>query len=71
MRRFILVFFVLVGASVAGEVQGASFFKVYSAEERAAIRAQPIIERPYRLGHIYGNTVRLIYLLTDIDVTNL
>jgi len=30
----------------------------YSAAERAAIRSMPIEERPYRFGHVYGNTVR-------------
>ncbi len=28
------------------------------AEYRAAIRAKPMLERPYRFGHVYGNTVR-------------
>jgi hypothetical protein len=25
---------------------------------RAEIRSQPILTRPYRFGHVYGNTVR-------------
>lgn len=29
-----------------------------SRAEREAIRQTPILERPYRFGHFYGNTVR-------------
>lgn len=29
-----------------------------SAADRATIRATPILERPNRVGHFYGNTVR-------------
>jgi hypothetical protein len=28
------------------------------AMKRETIRQMPILERPYRIGHIYGNTVR-------------
>jgi len=30
----------------------------YTAADRAAIRSMPIEQRPYRFGHVYGNTVR-------------
>jgi hypothetical protein len=30
----------------------------YGAQQRAAIRAMPILERPSRPGHFYGNAVR-------------
>ena len=30
----------------------------FSAQQRAEIRAMPILERPSRRGHFYGNTVR-------------
>lgn len=32
-----------------------------SRSEREAIKATPLLERPDRLGHVYGNTVRWIY----------
>lgn len=32
----------------------------YNAAQRAAIRSMPITARPYRPGHIYGNTVRAL-----------
>ncbi len=32
----------------------------YNAQDRAAIRAMPITERPFRVLHVYGNTVRLL-----------
>ena len=38
----------------------AAMLKTYSAEERAVIRSMPITSRPYRPGHFYGNTVRLL-----------
>ncbi len=31
------------------------------AQRRQAIRAMPLLERPYRVGHFYGNTVRRIH----------
>lgn len=68
MRRFVLLL-VLFGSAAAAEVQAAPLIKIYTASERAAIRAKPITQRPYRPGHIYGNTVRLIYSLTDVDIT--
>lgn len=32
----------------------------YNAYQRAAIRSMPITARPYRPGHVYGNTVRAL-----------
>lgn len=32
-----------------------------TADQRAAIKATPLLERPDRLGHIYGNTVRWLH----------
>jgi hypothetical protein len=50
-RALILTAAILGGLSV----DSAS---AYSPSERAAIRAMPITQRPYRVGHVYGNTVR-------------
>jgi hypothetical protein len=42
----------------------ATFESQCEANNRAAVRAQirsmPLMERPYRVGHIYGNTVRRV-----------
>jgi hypothetical protein len=42
----------------------ASFESQCEANNRAAVRAQirstPMLDRPYRVGHIYGNTVRRV-----------
>lgn len=46
---------VMLGAIAAQPASAA-----YSAAERAAIRSLPITQRPYRPGHVYGNTVRAI-----------
>jgi hypothetical protein len=39
-----------------------SFESKSEANNRAAVRAQirsmPMLDRPYRVGHVYGNTVR-------------
>jgi hypothetical protein len=32
----------------------------YTQSQRAAIRKMPITARPYRPGHVYGNTVRML-----------
>jgi len=47
---------VVVAASLSAEPASA----VYTPAQRAAIRATPITQRPYRPGHFYGNTVRTL-----------
>ena len=32
----------------------------YNTYQRAVIRSMPITARPYRPGHVYGNTVRAL-----------
>jgi hypothetical protein len=32
--------------------------------DRTTIRQMPIVERPYRFGHVYGNNVRRLHRLT-------
>lgn len=34
--------------------------EAYTREERIAIRATPMLKRPMRPGHFYGNTVRRV-----------
>lgn len=48
----VVVAFGLFGRSPASAVDR------YTPADRAAIRATPILERPSRPGHFYGNTVR-------------
>ncbi|MCE9604327.1 MAG: hypothetical protein K8U03_05415 [Planctomycetia bacterium] len=55
---FLRTLFALAVVAVSLSAQPAS--AVYSASQRAAIRATPITQRPYRPGHIYGNTVRAV-----------
>lgn len=42
----------------------SSFESSAEANNRAAVRAQirstPMLNRPYRVGHVYGNTVRRV-----------
>lgn len=40
------------------QVTPAGAVERYTPADRAAIRATPILERPSRPGHFYGNTVR-------------
>jgi hypothetical protein len=51
----IVVLAAVVFTGVAGEASA-----VYTPAQRAAIRAMPITQRPYRPGHVYGNTVRAL-----------
>ena len=48
--------FKTAGRQVAAAVQ-------YRSAQRAAIRQLPLLMRPGRPGHFYGNTVRRIYRL--------
>ena len=52
--------FVLLLSTLVGESDAAQNGRRqrYSSKQRAAIRAMPILERPSRPGHFYGNTVR-------------
>ncbi|UUO06445.1 hypothetical protein M4951_24245 [Blastopirellula sp. J2-11] len=46
----------------AGESSAAWFDMVTTTEaQRQAIRAQPLLVRPNRPGHFYGNTVRRVH----------
>lgn len=54
---FALFLALLVGPISSAEAQSRRA-KRYSAQERAQIRATPILERPSRPLHFYGNTVR-------------
>lgn len=51
-----LLVLVVVGAVFSAQPTEAA----YTASQRAAIRAMPITQRPYRPGHFYGNTVRAL-----------
>jgi hypothetical protein len=51
----IVVLAALVFAGIAGEASA-----VYTPAQRTAIRSMPITQRPYRPGHVYGNTVRAL-----------
>lgn len=59
MVRRLGIFAVALIATVAAF---STFESNASANNRAAVRAQiramPLLDRPNRLGHIYGNTVR-------------
>ena len=60
--RTLLVLSVATIFSTAGATAptaaAESRLKVYTAAEREAIRQMPIENRPNRVGHVYGNTVR-------------
>jgi hypothetical protein len=49
---------IVASLSFATPAPAESLLKVYSASEREAIRLAPIEDRPMRIGHFYGNTVR-------------
>ncbi|MBL9083168.1 MAG: hypothetical protein JNK76_15240 [Planctomycetales bacterium] len=51
----IVVLAAVVFAGVVGEASAA-----YTPAQRATIRSMPITQRPYRPGHVYGNTVRAL-----------
>lgn len=62
MRRLVAASALVVGLlgsfeSMAQE-PGWSGPVIARGPQRAAIEATPILERPYRPGHFYGNTVR-------------
>ncbi len=57
----LMIYRVLLALVVAGATFSAQPAEAaYSAAERAAIRSMPITQRPYRPGHFYGNTVRIL-----------
>ncbi len=58
MRRGVLLVAVVL-ALVVGSMSNA--FANSRQAYREAIRSMPLLERPNRFGHIYGNTVRRIY----------
>jgi hypothetical protein len=60
MFRKITIALALVGSLLAVNQAQAR----YNTEERQAIKATPLLERPYRVGHFYGNTVRRNYTRT-------
>jgi len=51
-----LLALVVVGVTFSAQPAEAA----YTPAQRAAIRATPITQRPYRPGHFYGNTVRTL-----------
>jgi hypothetical protein len=56
IARIVVFAAVVLGTAVAVEEADAA----YTAAQRAAIRSMPITQRPYRPGHVYGNTVRAL-----------
>lgn len=46
-------------ASLASAQQPIDWNRVVSAEER--VQTLPILQRPNRIGHFYGNTIRRVY----------
>lgn len=54
IARIVAVAAVVLGSYI-GEASAA-----YTPAQRTAIRAMPITQRPYRPGHVYGNTVRTL-----------
>ena len=58
-----MIFFAMIASvsfTMTGDLDAAENGRRqrYSAQQRAEIRAMPILERPSRRGHFYGNTVR-------------
>lgn len=51
---------VVLASLVWGGVVVEEASAVYTPAQRATIRAMPITQRPYRPGHFYGNTVRVL-----------
>ncbi|MGC3966709.1 MAG: hypothetical protein QM775_04870 [Pirellulales bacterium] len=51
---------VVLAALALGAVGINEASAAYTPAQRAAIRAMPITQRPYRPGHVYGNTVRAL-----------
>ncbi len=59
--KAVLVFAVgVLAIAVPGKSDAVELKLYYNAQDRAAIRAMPITERPFRVLHVYGNTVRLL-----------
>lgn len=63
MKKWTLVFSVLAAMSCfsssgAADEPGWSARVIVTGEARAQIQATPIVYRPYRPLHFYGNTVR-------------
>jgi len=58
MRQGVLLIAVVLALAV-GTMSNA--FANSRQQYREAIRSMPLLERPNRFGHIYGNTVRRIY----------
>ncbi|MCC9606997.1 hypothetical protein LOC68_15045 [Blastopirellula sp. JC732] len=66
LRKLHLPFFVLLTVAfcltTVGETNAAWFDVVVTTEaQREVIRAQPLLQRPNRPGHVYGNTVRRVH----------
>jgi len=67
MRRGLLLgIVVLVLATISMGDVSANSRQAY----REAIRSMPLLERPNRFGHFYGNTVRRLYHRRHGDLPN-
>ena len=66
-RVLALLVFLAVVTSLAGSAMAAANSAAASATtrvaQRQAIRSMPLLSRPNRPGHVYGNNVRRIYHL--------
>lgn len=51
----VAMFLIVSITEIAGPVAAIATER---AQTREQIREQPILDRPYRVGHFYGNTVR-------------
>jgi hypothetical protein len=66
MKKWIIVFSILASmswfsSSSAAEEPGWSGRVIVTGQARAQIQATPVVYRPYRPLHFYGNTVRRRY----------
>jgi hypothetical protein len=55
VSRILIALTLIAAAVLPGPVSAAT------ASSRAAIKSMPITERPNRVGHFYGNTVRRVH----------
>lgn len=60
MRRSVMLSFAVLLSLVSMIYSGEALANSRQAY-RETIRSMPLLERPNRFGHIYGNTVRRIY----------
>lgn len=58
MRRFLRLLLPLVAALAMGVVVSDYCFAGPIQRRNHLIKSMPLLDRPYRVGHVYGNTVR-------------